>query len=268
LFFKDTDSRALEEVLRILEGIEGAEAKNAESSISDAEILINQKLRKGGLDEGGARRIVEVGIDDVVASLKMSSEEESELRRAAFEALAIPFEFDRVGLKKVVRGWNERQEQEREARMARTDVLLRRHLDLVERVVERVVLLDQILTVASATERYSLVAPTIGSDGMSFVNGRNLFLVREHLEGRLGAIEPVTYGIGRTRSMKKKEGGAASPNYVVMLTGANSGGRSRSTSSGGGSPGRWEAWSRRCARSFPSSPTGGESSFSWTNSKL
>src|SRR5438552_3616270 len=37
-FFNDIDSKALEEVLRIIEGIEGAEAKGAESSISDAEI--------------------------------------------------------------------------------------------------------------------------------------------------------------------------------------------------------------------------------------
>lgn len=222
-FFELVDRDALDDTLKILQSIEAAGVKDFESVVSDSEMLINEKLRsERGLDEDHARRIVEDGVDDAVASLNLSPDEESGLRKSAFEALSIPFEFDRASLRRVAQMWNERQEKEREARASRIESTLKRHLEAVEYAVERAVLLDQLLAVALAMERYSLVVPQIGSDGMSFVDGRNLFLSKEHLEGKLGEIQPVSYSIGRTHLV---EGVTKKARYVVMLTGANSGGK-------------------------------------------
>jgi len=221
-FFSGMDRKALENVMKTLDEYESKEVKDAEGVLSDAEVLINQKLRKGRIDEERARRIVEEQVEEVVGALRMNSEEVDEVRRAALEGMSIPFEFERTGRRRVIERWEGRQKEERAAKLARTESFLKQHWAVVDDAVERVISLDQILAAASLMERYILTIPAIGNDGIAFVGGRNLFLMRDQLQGGSRAVQSVSYALGRTRSMKME---VAKPRNVVMLTGANSGGK-------------------------------------------
>jgi DNA mismatch repair protein MutS2 len=219
-FFKGVDRRVLENVMKTLDEYESKKTQDAEAVLSDAEILINEKLGKGWVDEERARRIVEEQIEEIVTTLRMNSEEEANLRRAAFEALSVPFEFERAARRSVTERWEERQSEEKAKKLAKTESLLKQHWNLVDDAIDKAILLDQMVTIGSLMGKYSLAIPTIGSEGTAFVNGRNLFLVRDQLEGKIKAVQPVSYALGRTRSVK-----IAKPRNVVMLTGANSGGK-------------------------------------------
>jgi dsDNA-specific endonuclease/ATPase MutS2 len=221
-FFMNTDRKVLESVMRTLEEHESKDVQDAEGVLSDAEILINEKLRKGGVDEERARRIVEEQIEEVVSTLRMNSEEENAVRRAALEGLSIPFEFERAGRRRVIEKWEGREKEERAAKLAKTESFLKQHWAVVDDAVERAISLDQMLAMASLMEKYTLTIPVIGNGGIAFVNGRNLFLMKDQLEGGSRAVQPVSYALGSTRSTKIV---AAKPRNVVMLTGANSGGK-------------------------------------------
>lgn len=222
-FFKSADRNVLENIMKTLEEYESKEVQDAEAVLSDAEILINEELRKGGVDKEGARRIVEERIEGAVSALRMNSEEENEVRRAALEGLSIPFEFGRTGRRRVIEKWEGRQKEERAAKLAKTESFLKQYWAVVDDAVERVISLDQILAMASLMEKYSLTIPVIGNEGIAFVNGRSLFLMKDQLEGGSRAVvQPVSYALGRTRSTKMV---VAKHRNVVMLTGANSGGK-------------------------------------------
>ncbi len=221
-FFNNIDKKSLDQIIRTLKEIEGSEIPDAEAIISDAEVLINEDLRKGrGVDEARARQIVEDNVAEIVSKLKMNWKEEANLREAALERLSIPFEFDRVGVNKTIKRWRERQSQEQAAKTSKIEATLKGHMSLVEEAVEKLILFDQALAVASMMEKYSLAIPDIGSEGLGFINGQNLFLLKERSEGRLRKVQPISFSLGKTQSMEA----VAPPQNVSMLTGANSGGK-------------------------------------------
>ncbi|OHE52688.1 MAG: hypothetical protein A3K61_05275 [Thaumarchaeota archaeon RBG_16_49_8] len=222
IFFTDIDRKSLDQIIKTLKEIEGSEILDAEAVISDAEILINEDLRKGrGIDEERARQIVENNVAEVVSTLKMDWKEEAGIREAALERLSIPFEFDRVGVNKTVKRWRERQVEEQAAKTVKVETILKGRMSLVEEAVEKLILLDQALAVASMMEKYSLTIPEIGSEGIGFINGQNLFLLKEQSEGRSRKVQPVSYSLGKTQRLEA----VAPPQNVSMLTGANSGGK-------------------------------------------
>jgi dsDNA-specific endonuclease/ATPase MutS2 len=219
-FFKDIEKRDLKNITKTLEEIEGFEVKDAEAIVSDAEVLINEQLRKGRVDEEKARRIVEDHIIEIVSALRMNWEEESNLRKAALERLSLPFEFDSVEIKRVIERWSQRQSGEQAAKLAQIEISLKGYWDLTEQIVERTILLDQMLATASMMEKYLLTIPAIGRGGIGFINGCNIFLLREQFEGRIEVVQPVGYSLGKTQSIS-----ITTPRNVTMLTGANSGGK-------------------------------------------
>src|SRR5207247_7892831 len=58
------------------------------------------------------------------------------------------------------------------------------------------------------------------SDVCSSDLGRNPFLIREELDGGTPGLQPVSYSIGKPSSIR-----LAKPRNAVVLTGANSGGK-------------------------------------------
>src|SRR5438552_676729 len=218
-FFANADDETLREILATLEEVEGASGiEDAEAVISDAELEINDALRKGVRDRQKAVSIVEDKLAEIVSSLAMKWEEE-ELLKGAFETSALPFEFDRVAVRKLVGEWRQRKEEELRARVEKAERSLRQHMGTVNDLVERAILLDGILAVASAAEKYSLTIPEVGTGGIGFVSGRNPFLIREELTGGTRS-QPVSYSIGKPSSIR-----LAKPRNAVVLTGANSGGK-------------------------------------------
>ena len=176
------------------------------------------------------------------------------LRKPVFEGLisssssssSTAFEFDRRRLREVLERWRERRMEELGHRMEKVESSLRGFIEETDSILERFVLLDQMLATSSLMQKYSLVIPKIRgkSRGISFEKGMNLFLLKEEGEEvqkpkdnakreetqQSSAVLPVNYSIGMigpkagvgTVTAKKE---AASIQNVVMLTGANSGGK-------------------------------------------
>src|SRR3989442_1480613 len=218
-FFGNAEHETLRVILATLEEVEGASGiADAEAVISDAELEINDALRKGVRDREKAVSVVEDKLAEIVSSLEMKWEEE-ELLKGAFEISSLPFELDRIAVRKLVGEWRRRKEEELRARVEKAQRSLRRHMGMVNDLIERAIPLDRILAVASAAKKYSLTIPDVGTGGIGFVSGRNPFLIREELGGGTRS-QPVSYSIGKPSSIR-----LAKPRNAVVLTGANSGGK-------------------------------------------
>jgi hypothetical protein len=219
-FLSPIDRTALASLSHTMEELGGGAVEDADAVLGDAEVVINEELRKGRADAESARRAVEGRIEEVVSALGMNATEEEGLRRAAMEGLRIPFEFEKGTLNEVLRHWRKRQEEERAKRTARVEASLRQHLDMIDLVVSKLLELDKALAIASAMRRYSLVVPELGGQGEGFVNGRNPFLLRDSTERKEIEVYPVSYSLGKTQSIQ-----VAKARNVAVLTGANSGGK-------------------------------------------
>ncbi|HVP23365.1 MAG TPA: hypothetical protein VMS77_05580 [Conexivisphaerales archaeon] len=202
-----------------LEGLEEGGVEDAEAAVGDAELEINEALRRGRVDADSARRIVEENVEGVVSSLGMNAKEEEGLRRSALEGLRIPFEFEKASLREVLRSWRGRREEEAAKRRARAEASLKAGIDLLDGAVSKVLEMDVALAIAAATERYLLVQPSLGTQGEGFVNGRNPFLVRDTGSNPM-EVRPVSYSLGKTETISVAKG-----RNVAVLTGANSGGK-------------------------------------------
>ncbi len=219
-FFKDIDKKNMEKIIKTVEEIKEFEIKDAEAVIYDAEILLNEQLKKGVYDGEKIKQIVEDYVIDISSTLNMNWEEETDLGKAALEQLSMPVEFDRAGITRVIERWSQRQSEESVKKLTHIENSLKKYWNLTEQIVEKIILLDQILSIASMMEKYSLSIPTLNNGGNSFINGYNIFLINEKIEGNIDLIQPVSYSLGKNQSIH-----ITTPRNVVMLTGANSGGK-------------------------------------------
>ncbi len=222
-FFQGIDPRDVHGSLAALEELGALKIEDAEAAISDAELSINDTLRRGVRDRERAISTIEAKVEEIVSSLGFNWEEEEALKRAALGVSSLPFEFDRAATRRLIEDWRMRKEQELAARTEKAERNLRQRVGMVNDAVEKAVLLDQMLAIASATEKYSLTIPEIGQAGIGFVGGRNPFLARDHLDhGSPSSPQPVSYSVGKPSSIRLL---GAKPRNAVMLTGANSGGK-------------------------------------------
>jgi hypothetical protein len=222
--FEGVDPKVLHEVLATIEEVGGTKIEDAEAIISDGEIAINGALRRGAIS--GREKVIQVveeELDKMVSALGLNLDEERTLKKATFESLSsLPFEFDRVATRRLITDWRRRKEEELAERVGKAERKLRQHIPVVNEAIEKAVLLDRMLAVASVMEKYSLSIPGIGTGGIGFVNARNPFLVREQLGSDSSAtLQPVSYSIGRVSPSIR----LAKPRNTVILTGANSGGK-------------------------------------------
>ncbi|MGI0090459.1 MAG: hypothetical protein ACREBS_02000 [Nitrososphaerales archaeon] len=245
---------ALRHILRSLKEADEFGVPDADGVISDAEIAINDQLQSrrksaSSLDRESVRQLIENRVVQISSTLGMNQQEEDDFMKAVFEGLASSlsssssFGFDRRRLREVLDGWRERRVEELGRRLAKVEGSLRGSIKETECVLERLVLLDQMLTISSLIQKYSLVIPKIRErkdTAISFKRGLNLFLLKEGGEEpneveknvakqESSAVKPVSYSIGAISS--KKAGAAEAEDApilsrnVVMLTGANSGGK-------------------------------------------
>ena len=259
---KDT----LTQILIHLKEAQGLGVPDAEGVISDTEIAINDELRSkrrsSSLDRERVKQIIENHVVQISSTLGMNQEEEDDLVKAVFEGLvsspssssSSSFEFERRRLRGVLEMWRERREEELESKLKKVENSLRGFIQDTDGMLERLVLLDQVLAAASIMQKYSLVIPDIlegrKGTGISFKKGLNLFLLKGEKEGeeeeqkkvkdeevkdsaaqKTSAVQPVSYLIGTTvvsngaAGTEAEDAAAILSRNVVMLTGANSGGK-------------------------------------------
>lgn len=220
-FMVGVEPDVIHELLGALEGLGATKIEDAEAVISDAELAVNDALRRGVRDREKAIATIKEKVEEIASSLAMNPEEEEALKRAALGISSLPFEFERTATKRLVEKWRTRKERELASRMEKVERNLRQHVDGVNEAIGKAVLLDQVLAMASAMEKYSLAIPEIGQAGIGFMGARNPFLVKEQLDhGSSSSLQPVSYSVGKPSSVK-----LAKPRNAVILTGANSGGK-------------------------------------------
>jgi DNA mismatch repair protein MutS2 len=212
----EVDQSKIKEVVRLLDGLAKLEIPDAYAIISDAELAINEKFRKGGRkDQYAAKSVIENQLGEIAATLRMNLEEENKLMKAVMENLSVPVELSSRSVRAVIEAWRARLSSEFEGKVSKIEGELKKHWGSVSLAIEKIVKLDQIFAVAKVMKKYSLSVPVVGTGGIGFVKGRNFLLSEEEL------IVPIDYCVGKTVSLKV----VAPARNVVMLTGANSGGK-------------------------------------------
>ena len=193
------DLIALREVIRLLDGLARLEVPDANAIISDVELAINERFRRGGrgADQYAAKSIIESQVSEIAASLKMNLDEENKFRKAVLDNLTIPIELNSRSVRSVIETWRTRLFSELEGKVLKTESALKKYWAAVSAAVEKVVLFDQMLAVAIVTRKYSLSVPIIGTDGIGFVNGQNILLSHEQMEGNESKVIPISYSVGK-----------------------------------------------------------------------
>jgi dsDNA-specific endonuclease/ATPase MutS2 len=219
-YLSDIDDKILGKIITIVNEAEDFEVKDAEALIYDSEIEINDQLEKGSVDEEKARRIIEDQLINLASILKMDWEEDTDLRRAALEKVSLPFEFDKIIIRKLVDKLKQRQSKEFDNKIKEIEITLKKYKVIVKQTVEKAVILDQMIAIASTMNKYGMTIPMIAEEGVNFTSGRNIFLLEDIPDKVDRKVQPVNYHIGKSQITNKKDSG-----NVVLLTGANSGGK-------------------------------------------
>jgi hypothetical protein len=222
-FFEEADLNSAKEALGLLDGLQ-EQSLNLEESIREAEDRVNDGVKKlmtlgGGEDE--FKDLVEsvlLGLED---ELSLEEDEAKLLRAAALDVRSLPFAFSSSRIRPLTARHEARMAQARYNKLRNTAEKLEKHRENVERTVRRLFELGTFLAVARFTTDYDLRVPKLNDGhGIGFAEGRNLFLARDQLKGT-GRVEPVSYSIGQTDVQLF----GAENRPIVMLTGANSGGK-------------------------------------------
>jgi dsDNA-specific endonuclease/ATPase MutS2 len=218
-FLNMSQRSAAAEVMKTFASVAKAQIPDPESLLNDEELLISEELNNVKTKGGDARSVIEKHINRIADSLRLNQKEESVLRNAAFSSVSIPFSFDRIDLKKLVTMVKERLESEKKEKMKMLEQSMAAYVKLVDEMIILLVRLDVSLAIAETSDALSLRLPQISSKGgIAFLNGMNFLLLLDR--AKRSDVVPVSYSVGKTSIAV---GGRAS--NVVMLTGANSGGK-------------------------------------------
>jgi hypothetical protein len=194
-----------------------------ESEIEAVEEEINKEIKRHaefGLTSDEFKNIVTFAVEKLDAKIGLGDEGASILVNDALENPRTPFAFTTFavkGVEEIVRKRKARNVYNEYLRVARE---LSKYVDMLKEISEELFELDFIISLFKFAKDYNLAFPQVSEEGIGFVNGRNLFLIQEEIKGNI-KVQPVSYSIGKT----KLEIFGAKPSNIVLLTGANSGGK-------------------------------------------
>jgi len=196
------------------------EMPDPESLLNDEELLISEELQSLRNKGGDPASIIERHVSKLSDLLGLNRKEEAVLRNAAFSSVSLPFTFDRSESKRLLGMVKDRLQSEMEEKMKKLNQTMMTYVNLIDEIAVSVLRLDVALALAEISDELSLKLPELGSreDGISFIKGMNFFLLLDRAQRE--RLMPVSYSIGRDTI-----GVGARQSNVVMLTGANSGGK-------------------------------------------
>ena len=218
--FHSVDFKVLEKIREAVDEVSTLDLQDPEAIISDAEITINEQVRQSEIDEESVRRIVEDAVVNTANSLRMDENEEERLKNAAFQRLSLPFEFDRVEMSTLISDWINRQSQDKVKVISQIEETLKGLRDTLKDSLDQLVTLDQLLAISTVSQIYTLTIPDINEGGIGFIEGHNLLLGKEFKDYPEKSVQTVNYSVGTPSST-----GITPPRNTVLLTGANSGGK-------------------------------------------
>jgi len=160
--------------------------------------------------------------EEACRRFKLSSREAEALRESlSHVSLDRPLPIPRLRLAELKEEARRREAEALFNKLRRAAHRVLRSRGLLKTLVEGLVSLDVALAIAESMKRLGLTWASIASRlGLGFIEARNLTLLLEELRGGV-RVQPVSYAIGDT-SIRLL---GATPERLVLLTGANSGGK-------------------------------------------
>ncbi|MHA1409068.1 MAG: hypothetical protein ACTSQY_01895 [Candidatus Odinarchaeia archaeon] len=160
--------------------------------------------------------------EDVIKKLNLNSNEAILVEGIFPKEIKLPVEVDRKRAQELENLLRVKYSTRRYQILKDLTLRLEKHLVLANKIAKRSQEFDLFLGLGEFFNKYDLNTPNISSEfkGISFKDGHNLFLKEEELKGKL-EVEPIDYSLGET------PGNPLNTEKVVILTGANSGGKSR-----------------------------------------
>ncbi|MBI4258654.1 MAG: hypothetical protein HY619_06845 [Thaumarchaeota archaeon] len=210
-------------VLKILDELRETPV-SLEDFILEAEEKVNEEVKRLRT-RGGGMEDLKIFIEDLIVQssdrLNLDDDEVKLLREAAYETPALPFTFSPPKIRALSGSYKKRRAQERYVKLKDAASKLEKERVKADSAVRRLFELDLLLGILRFARDYDLSIPELNDGrGIGFEHGRNLFLTQDRLKGA-GKVEPVSYSVGDT----KIELFGAETQATVMLTGANSGGK-------------------------------------------
>lgn len=195
-----------------------------EDIVLETEEKVNEKVKKLRARGGGTEEL-KIFIEDLIAEaadrLNLEEDEVKLLREAAYENPTLPFTFSPSKIRALSSGHKKRRAEERYVKLKDAVSKLEKERVRIDNAVSRLFELDVFLSIFRFARDYDLNIPQLNDGrGIGFEQGRNLFLIQDQLKGARN-VEQVSYSVGVT----KIELFGAETQPTVMLTGANSGGK-------------------------------------------
>jgi hypothetical protein len=221
--FGMVDSDSVKKALSLLDGLK-EQTVSLEDSIQVAEDRINGQVKKlitrgGGMDD--FRDLVEETLLGLADDLNLKTDEVNLLREGALDIETLPFTFSLSKIRALSTRHRIRRAQETYIKLRNVALELEKGRSKVATTVKRLFELDCLLAVTRFANDYNLRIPQLNEGvGIGFVKGRNLLLIQDKLKGA-NEVAPVSYSVGQ--AMVPLFGAENRP--IVMLTGANSGGK-------------------------------------------
>ena len=226
--FKDISVVDLEEVLAVIEKIEGARSKG-ESNFDDAIYRREEELNKEAnriMRSGGGVDAFKGYLEEVLVNMAdewmLTGEDKNVLWGSAYENLerGLPFEFAREKTERLRLRYSRKMSERRYYKLRDYAKQLERHSGEVGNAIKMLFYFDFMLAVMQFSRDFGLNIPEISEEGLGVVTGRNMFLLDEELRGGAKVL-PVSYSIGKANAGIF----GATSHPVAILTGANSGGK-------------------------------------------
>jgi DNA mismatch repair protein MutS2 len=132
----------------------------------------------------------------------------------------IPFSFSSSVIKSISENMRKRSAQDSYETYLKVSSELEQYLDVLGKIGAQLFELGLIVSLYEFSKAYDLNFCEVVDEGVGFIGSRNIFLVQEQIKGNI-KIQSVDYSLGKT----SLEIFGAKTSSVVLLTGANSGGK-------------------------------------------
>ncbi|MEM3403436.1 MAG: hypothetical protein QXJ17_02630 [Nitrososphaeria archaeon] len=192
-------------------------------SLEEAEIKISEgidRIRRSGGDSEEFRSIVQEAVESLGIQIGLDGKTTQALVKDALENARSPFSFSTYLTKRLIEEFRRKTLESSYREYRRVAFELSKYVEDLAQIAEELYEFDLMLAIYEFSKVYSLSFPRIIEEGIGFIGGKNILLLEDELRGGL-KVQKVDYSIGKTGL----EIFGATTRNIVLLTGANSGGK-------------------------------------------
>lgn len=192
-------------------------------AVEEAEMKISEGMDRISRSGGGSeefRSLVQDVVEGLGLQLGLNERSSQALVKDALENPRSPFSFSTYLTKDLVEGFRKKVAEASYREYRRIAFELSKYVGSLALIAEELYELDLTLAIYEFSKAYSLKFPRLIEGGIGFIGGKNMLLLEDELRGG-PKVQKVNYSIGET----SLEIFGATTQNIVLLTGANSGGK-------------------------------------------